>query len=244
MDNWYKHWFESEEYLSVYQHRDEEDAQKLLSTLFSIIQIPINGKILDAACGAGRHSILLSKCGYKVTGFDLSKPLLNIAQKNVEQLGLKVNFINADLRNICLKEKFDLVTNIFTSFGYFESDEENFAFIKNSWNMLNSDGFFVLDYLNKSFVIQNLVANSSKKIGNKNIYERRFITNDRIEKEIIIEEFNSRKRYIESVKLYEKDEIVSKFGEIGYHPIIMMGDYSGEEFNSILSQRLILVFKK
>ena len=82
MSEWFKDWFASEEYLKVYSHRNKDDADSLLKLILSNISIPPNASILDSACGNGRHSESLSKLGYNVIGFDLSKTLLQIAQKN------------------------------------------------------------------------------------------------------------------------------------------------------------------
>ena len=81
MKNWYQEWFASEEYLLVYKHRNLADAEKLINFILSNIELESNSRILDIACGAGRHSFLLSKKGFSVFGFDLSKPLLLEAKK-------------------------------------------------------------------------------------------------------------------------------------------------------------------
>jgi len=126
MAEWFESWFESEEYLNVYKHRDEKEARLLVESILSITKIREKSKILDLACGAGRHSIEFAKKGFELTAVDLSKNLLDAAKKNAEAINIKVNFIRADLRKFKSNEKFDLVLNLFTSFGYFNNDEDNF----------------------------------------------------------------------------------------------------------------------
>ncbi|MCF6271165.1 MAG: class I SAM-dependent methyltransferase [Melioribacteraceae bacterium] len=115
MGEWFKDWFASEEYLNVYSHRNKEDANSLLKLINSNISIPQNASILDSACGNGRHSEQFSKFGYNVVGFDLSKTLLKIAQKNKQSKNL--DYFCSDIRNIPINKKFDVIFNQFTSFG-------------------------------------------------------------------------------------------------------------------------------
>lgn len=186
--DWFKTWFESDYYQEVYNHRDEKDAQLLCNLILSNVTLSNKSKILDAACGAGRHYIKFAQKGYKVFGFDLSKNLLNTAKRNTLNKNLPLNLFCADLREICIKQEFDLITNLFTSFGYFENDEENFSFIKKAYSYLTKNGFYVLDYFNEKFVRNNLVPYSKKYFKDIIIIEERKINLDRVEKKIIIKE--------------------------------------------------------
>lgn len=241
---WFKKWFSSEDYLNVYQHRNDEDAEKVIDLILNEININNNSLVLDAACGAGRHSILFAKKGFKVTGFDLSETLLNIAKVEANKFDFKITFYKSDIRNFFIDTKFHLIVNLFTSFGYFYSDEENFAFIKNAFKMLNKGGYFVLDYFNKEFLIENLVTESQKKINGSTFIEHREISGNRVIKKIQIKKKSVIDEYIESVKLYDKDEILNKFNDIGFSVYKIFGNYDGEKFDAKNSQRLIIIFLK
>lgn len=244
MENWFKDWFSSEEYLSVYQHRDDEDATKLLELILRQTKLTQQNSILDAACGAGRHYIYLASRGFKVIGFDLSKTLLLKAKENARKRSVENNFVCADLRNICFRKRFDLIINLFTSFGYFKNDEENFKFINTAYSLLNENGFYVLDYFNKNYLVSNLTEESEKIIDNKIITERRKIVNDRIIKEIHIKNGLEEQHFVESVRLYSKKEIDTEFNKIGFTPVSVFGDYDGTNYDEQNSSRLILFFKK
>ncbi len=244
MTEWFKEWFSSEDYLKVYKHRDEKDAEILLNTVLSNIVLSKNAKILDSACGTGRHSIILAEKGYEVFGFDLSKNLLSLARQSSTNLKLKLKFFNADLRNVCLNLKFDAIFNLFTSFGYFESDDENFRFFENAYQMLNDGGYFIFDYLNKNFLVDNIKSESIRNIGNITIIEKRTIRNSRVIKNIIIDSVNGKKEFFESVKLYDSKEIIERFELIGYKLKNNFGDYFGNKFDKEKSERLILIFDK
>ena len=128
---WFKDWFETEEYLNVYRHRNESDAEDLINLIINNISLPKSSEVLDMACGTGRHSILLAKKGFKVSAVDLSKNMLSVASGKAEKENLKINFIQSDLRNFTHSGRFNLIVNLFTSFGYFESDKENFQILRN-----------------------------------------------------------------------------------------------------------------
>lgn len=241
MSEWYKNWFASEEYLEVYRHRDEDDADNLINLILSETQLPENAKVLDAACGAGRHAVILKEKGYNITAFDLSKVLLKIGKRNSQKLNYNINFFCSDIRNVPLKAKFDLIINLFTSFGYFDTYEENFHFIKSSKKTINENGYFVFDYFNKYELLNNLVPETIKEKNGKIYFEKRFISQNRIIKEISIIGNGGNNSYVESVGLYSPDEIISSFKNFGYFIKNIYGDYKGNNFNKEISERLIII---
>ena len=242
MSDWFKKWFSSDEYLSVYSHRNIEDADNLLNLILDNIIIPSNAKILDAACGAGRHSLILAGQGYDVTAFDLSRNLLEIGLENSINQGLSVNFLCADIRNICFKGAFDLVLNMFTSFGYFESDEENFLFFKNVKRMMKNDCYLVLDYFNASYLKKNLVKENIKTVEGKRIVEKRQVVNDFVVKDIEIKYNGQTRVFKEKVKLYCYDNLIRQFEKMGLKVFKVFGNYEGESFSELYSERLIIIF--
>lgn len=244
MDNWFSEWFASEEYLDVYNHRDGNDAKKLVKLILQNISLPENASILDAACGPGRYLKEFAELGFRVFGFDLSLPLLSIAAKKAVKYNLQFNLVNSDLRIAYFKKQFNLIINLFTSFGYFFRDEENFSFVKNSYEMLDKNGYFVFDYFNKNFVINNLVPESERIINDKRITEKRLIKDNRVVKKMMIHTNDYTKNFVESVGLYTCDEIISGFGAAGYKVSSVFGNYEGDNFDNYNSERLIIIFTK
>jgi len=244
MSEWFKDWFDSSEYLDVYSHRDKTDVANLLVLITQNFDFKSGSKVLDAACGNGRFSNYFAKTGFNVTSFDLSMQLLKIAQRKSTEDNLNVKYFRSDIRNVPLKGSFDLVLNMFTSFGYFTSDNENFSFIRTAYELLNEKGYFIFDYLNKDYVINNLIPKSHKTIGGKKIIEERRINNNRVEKKIIIESSSERKIFQESVLIYSKDEIIDGFNLCGFKVDKIFGDYIGSNYNSLTSERLLIFFVK
>ena len=244
MQNWFKDWFGSKEYLNVYNHRNNEDAEKLINTILDNVNISEDAEILDAACGSGRHSILLARKGFRVTAFDLSEELLKVAKKNAADENLIIEFIEADIREFSIDKKFSLVLNVFTSFGYFEDDTENFSFFDKLNKLLFKDGYFVFDYLNQNFVTENLIPNSEKEINGKNIFEERTIEKGRVVKKITIDSGTEKKEFYESVKLYSPKKIIERIEAGKLEVENIFGNYSGDSFDENKSERLIILARK
>lgn len=244
MNEWFKDWFSSELYLSVYKHRDDADAKKIIDLIRAETNLQMGSKVLDAACGAGRHANYMQSLGYDVTGFDLSKTLLRYAVEEAKVSGLAKNYLCSDIRNVPLKTKYDLIVNLFTSFGYFETDEENFRFIETAYDLLNEQGFYVLDYLNEKYVKENLVESSEKKINEQKIIEKRMISGERVIKEIIIFDKGKEIPYLESVRLYSSEYLEKKFRDIGFKIKNIFGNYDGNSFDKNISPRLIFILQK
>ncbi len=130
-----------------------------------------NLKIIDIGCGPGRHSIELSKRGYKVTGIDLSKSQLAAAKEKARQLNLKTDFKRLDVRKLPFRNEFNAALMLCEGgFPLMETDEMNFTILKNATRALKNNGKFISTTLNGLFPLYHSVKNfceSSSKEGNK-----------------------------------------------------------------------------
>ena len=163
---WFRSWFSDKNYLEVYKHRNEQDARDLANLIQRSIAIRSGDKILDVCCGAGRHSIEFALRGYDVTGFDLSEFLISQAKKTASSLNdknLKIRFLIRDMAKFNFHGKFDSAFNLFTSFAYFENDEDNFKVIKNVSDSIKKGGYFVFDFINEKNLRKTLVPFDTKK---------------------------------------------------------------------------------
>jgi SAM-dependent methyltransferase len=196
------------------------------------------------ACGAGRHAIILARKDYDVTAIDLSENLISIAEKSAQNKNLKINFVQSDIRKFETDEKFNLVINLFTSFGYFETDEENFATLQKAYDLLVEDGYFVLDFFNSHFLQQNLVEFSEENLGGAEIHQYRKIKDNRVTKKIVITKNGVLSTYEESVRMFTKDELVDAIQNIGFDIDKTFGDFLGNKFEQFISPRLIMICKR
>lgn len=240
-------WFERsfrEDYLLVYRHRDESSANKEVNELLTHLPIKRSGRVLDLCCGSGRHSRALALRGYDVVGVDLSDVLLALAceQNTYENL----HYYQYDMRKIPFESEFDIVFNLFTSFGYFASDEENQLVVANMAKALKPEGEVVIDYLNPAYLKAHLVPHSSREIEGLLIEEDRTIENGFVKKRIRIADAKSAgtREYWEQVRLYEADEMVKMLGNVGFTDIQSFGTYSCEPYEGATSQRMIFYARK
>lgn len=237
--NWYTDWFDTPFYHILYQDRDHREAGLFMDRLTSYLQLPTAASVLDLACGKGRHSIYLNTLGFEVTGVDLSEKSITYA-KSFENDTL--HFARHDM-STPYPEKFDAVFNLFTSFGYFEREEDNLNTIKSIKAALKHNGTAVIDFLNVNFVEKNLVPKEIKKVNNIAFHIQRYIENKYIFKVIDFEYQGESYHFTERVKALNFRDFKSYFHEAGVHLLTTFGDYKLNSFQEGTSERLILVFK-
>ena len=208
---WYLDWFNSPFYHQLYKERDYSEATYFMNNLISKLQIDENSSILDLACGRGRYSLYLSKKGYKVTGIDISKENISEAKKNESD---KLNYVLHDMRQP-LNEKFDLILNLFTSFGYYQNNKDNISVIKSIKYNLNSEGKAVIDFLNINYVLNNLIKYEEKVFDKTKFIIKRYLENDLLVKDITIDSNNKTYKFQEKVKAYGIVDFLTMFKECG-----------------------------
>ena len=212
---WYQESF-GNDYLLVYKHRDMQGAYHEVKKMVNWLELEQGARLLDLCCGMGRHSMALEEFGFEVTGVDLSKVLLQEAIKQGSDG--HVTWINGDMREVPLSEPFDAIVNLFTSFGYFDEDEQNEQVLHEIHRLLKKKGRFIIDFLNPIYVKAHLVAQSERKEGDLTIRETRAIEDGCVRKRIVISETGEPDRhYLEQVKLYERPMFEAMLQKAGLH---------------------------
>jgi len=241
--DWFEEWFDSPLYEKLYSNRDEAEAEQLVELLIDELELNKCSKILDLGCGRGRHSINLNKRGYKVKGIDLSRQAIKTAREKVDQMGLEdIRFEVRDMRNP-LEESFDAIVNLFTTFGYFESDEENASVFDSVVQMLKPGGIFVLDYLNAKKVRETYRPADSGEFQGIHYDIERYIRNDSIFKKIEFsgDRVNGERTYSERVKLYPLEWFQDKMAKRNLKIDHVYGDYEGNPYDPETSSRLLII---
>ena len=249
---WYASWFNTREYLELYKHRDEEDAKKIISQILQNVHLQKNARVLDLACGKGRHSLLFAKKGFNVVGVDLSRYLISQARNRLNteyrRYRGKLRFEIKDMRNFSFAERFELVVNIFTSFGYFENDSDNEKVIKCISRSLKRNGYFVIDFLNKEQLKKKLIPYTLDKHKDKILLQLRRITDSFVFKDIIIVKKHDSvydfKKYNERIRVYSLDNFRKMFMKYKMKLLKIFGDYDGKPFENQKSPRLILIAQR
>lgn len=236
---WYTSWFDTPFYHILYKDRDHAEAQAFMDSLTQYLNIPEHGKILDLACGKGRHSMYLNALGYDVTGVDLSENSIAYAKQFENET------LHFHVHDMCrpLNQKFDAVFNLFTSFGYFENDENNLQTIMAIRDELNDFGFGVIDFMNSDYVIENLVPEDDRVIQNIAFHQKRYARDGYIFKDIQFSYKNEHYSFQERVKAFTLQDFESMFEQAGVYLLDVFGDYKLRKFDKNTSERLVMIFK-
>ena len=237
--NWFESWFDTEYYHILYKERNDEEAQLLMDNLTHYLNLPEDAKILDLACGKGRHAIYLNSLGFDVTGADLSE---NSIKEASEFANKKLHFKVHDMRETC-NEKYDAIFNLFTSFGYFEDDADNYKTIKAIHNSLTETGFAVIDFMNVDYVLENLVADEIKSVDGIDFHIKRYLKEGHIYKEIDFEDKGEKFNFTEKVQALRLEDFEKMMEEAGIYLLDIFGDYKLRKFFKTQSERLIMIFK-
>ncbi|MFP3895646.1 MAG: class I SAM-dependent methyltransferase [Anaerolineales bacterium] len=239
-------------YLQLYAHRDAEEAKENAQKIVRLLSPPRDEPLLDLGCGAGRYLGVFRDLQFTdLVGLDLSEALLRVAARDLvsereEGCQSDVELVQGDMRSIPYREHFSTVLSLFTSFGYFAEDEENAAALCEVYCALKPGGKFLIDYLNRDRVIQDLVAcdEGQRRVG----YVRnvRCLTQRgrRVEKDtLFVSRSGEQSVFHESVRLYSPSEMLIMLRNAGFAEIHPYGSLDGEDFSPD-SPRLVIITKK
>ena len=235
--DWFTDWFNTSYYHTLYKDRNDIDAQLFIRNIIDFLKIPLTSHLLDLPCGKGRHSIYLNSLGYKVTGADLSQNSIKAAKIHENST---LDFKLKDMRKP-FELKYDAVFNLFTSFGYFENDEDDILVLENIKKGLNKNGLLILDFLNVVTVKNNLVKKEVKTVDNITFNIQREIKNGFILKHISFYDKGIKHAFLERVKYIDLKKFENYFSEAGLRIHHVFGDYHLSKFNPKTSKRLIFV---
>jgi SAM-dependent methyltransferase len=238
---WFESWFDTSYYHLLYNHRDEKEAEKFISNLLQLLQLPKGSAVLDAACGKGRHAKFFSCQGLETTGFDLSVNSI-LEAKKLENEHLK--FEVWDIRKVFQKNSFDLVTNLFSSFGYFKEEENDQLAISAMANSVKAGGTFVMDYMNGEKIIKLLKPREIIDKGDIQFHIQKKLVNGFIQKKIEFLADGEDHQYEENLKIIKPEQFNKLFANAGLEITHRFGDYDLNPFNAAESMRQIMIAVK
>ena len=239
MTEWFEQWF-GEEYHELYPHRDDADAQRAVALIRRVAPWSSAELVLDLACGAGRHAAELERASARVVGLDLSPAMLLRAQRR-----LQASLVRGDMRALPFRPgTFGLVVNLFTSFGYFRSDTEHGAVMRQVAEVLAPGGRFVIDYLNADQVRRTLRRDSAQdQQGDASTRVKRRLSEEGlyVVKEIELRAEN--RLFQERVRLFTPAELEELLRASGLEVVGRYGDYDGGPLG-VDTPRTILVARR
>lgn len=236
---WYEKWF-GEDYLTVYPHRDGREADTVVAFLQGRLASRRIDRVLDLACGAGRHSHALGKHWW-TTGFDLSEALLLVARREATE----ACYVRGDMRLLPFRaNSFSLVVNLFTSFGYFSEDTDHQRVLGEICEVTSAGGVFVLDYLNSARVIETLKPEDERSVNGVVVEQRRAIVDDGrfVEKRITLR--GKDKSFVERVRLFSRDDLERMLTRAGFDIEEVVGDYEGVPWHPDSERTMFVAVKR
>jgi SAM-dependent methyltransferase len=242
-NEWFAAWFDSPAYHILYGNRDNDEALNLIENLDGILSSEVE-KVLDVGCGAGRHVVAWEKLGYNTSGFDLSSKSIMLAKSKYT----KADFRVLDMRDLKSQtewsDEFDLISNLFTSFGYFSKEEEHKSVLIGFNHALKPGGLLILDYLNVPYSQSRLVPSEVVNIDNYTFIIERYLKDGFFKKSISFKspegvDFN----FIEQVRAWTANDLKILLLDVGLQTEKIFGDYDLGDFSDD-SPRCIIVARK
>ena len=240
-DDWFINWFNSKYYHILYKSRNKNEASDFIKTIISTLSLKSNNSVLDLGCGNGRHSISLSNHFKLVHGIDISSENISQANENKKE---NLKFFISDMRNFVSDSKYGYIFNLFTSFGYFNKNEDNINVLKTCYNHLNRDGLLFIDFLNSEKIKITINETKETKLisGIKfNIHKQ--IIDNYVVKNIEVKDKGATYDFQEKVQLLNIKDFKKMFEVSGFEIISIYGNYQMKPYD-LDSNRLILCAKK
>jgi SAM-dependent methyltransferase len=245
---WYVDFFHND-YLKIYGHLfTPARAEKEVAFVARVLELRAGSRVLDLCCGQGRHAILLAKYGFCVTGLDLNPTYLELAQKAARASDVVIKTVVADMRGIGFQDYFDAIVNMYSSFGYLESETEDTLVLESTAKATKSGGRVLFDMLNREWAVANYIQNDWHSDEDGSLYiERRdldFVTSRmRVRFTIVTPDGRRRDSIGHDIRLYTLTEMTDRLKRVGLKVTGVFGGFDGENYG-VTGRRMIVVAQK
>lgn len=218
------------------------NARPEVENLVRLLQIQPNDRILDLCCGPGRHSLELARRGFAVVGVDRTASFIEQARLEAANDQLEVEFVVGDMREYCQPASFDVVVNLFGSFGYFEDPDDDQQVIKNMYASLRPGGRLLIETMGKEIAARGFQERDWSEDGDTLVLsERRPYQNwRRIQTRWIVIRGGQRVEHTVSVRSYSAVELSSLVAESGFVDVQVYGDLQGRDYD-LEAKRLVVM---
>jgi len=202
-------------------------------------------KVLDLCCGIGRISSEFARIGFEVTGVDITKSFLETAIEDAKYENLKIEYIQSDAREFKRPDFFDVIVNLYISFGYFSDQNDDLKVLRNVYESLKKDGTFIIETLGKEISSRDFVEaewferddytilTEYEPLDSWTFFKNRWILlkdNKRVEKTFV-------------QRLYSASELKNLMQKAGFSTIEIYGDWNEIPYNQH-ANKLIAVGRK
>jgi SAM-dependent methyltransferase len=252
MNNVYqnKSWYEQDQFWELvepflFNEQRLSDAKDEVKNIVQLMKINQDDQILDLCCGIGRHSLELARQGFKVVGVDRTAFFINQAKQETEGKNLKVEFIVSDMREYCNPDRFNIIINMFGSFGYFENEDDSRTVVKNMYASLCPGGRFLIETMGKEILAREFQARDWFEDGDSLVlFERKPIKDwSRISNRWIVIKDNQKFEHSFSLRSYSAVELSSLLYECGFSKVQVHGDFEGSDYDNKAKRLVVMVYK-
>ena len=233
---WYESFF-GDVWLELALARDPEGERARAEVDFVLQRLDVEpgARILDVACGHGRHSLELARRGYRVTGVDLSEPSLELARRLAAEAGVEVEYVRADMLDLPWRGEFDGAVNLFTAFGYFPEESEDERAARSIAGALKPGARLVLDTINPIVVGSARFQPRSwdELDGGALVLEDRAydaVSGRHSTTFVVVRPDGTRQEIAFSLRAYTHPELAALLRRAGLEPLSVHGGWKGEEF--------------
>ncbi len=246
-------WFFDEQlwqdfYDCMFSSTDFQRAEQQIDALFAYLGY-LPERILDLGCGPGRHALPLAQRGCRVTALDSSALLLDklrsaMAASDVE--ASQIEILHQDMRTFSRPGHYDLITSLWTSFGYFDDEQDNLELLRQCHSNLNAEGVLLIDTVGKEYLTRNLQPVHARDYDDGRILIERPVLNDnmtRVSIEWLLINGEQVKRTEFSHAIYSGVELADRLHDAGFEDVVLYGDWEAGDYN-IDAERLIAVARK
>jgi SAM-dependent methyltransferase len=244
-------WFESffgEDYFEIYA--DAFPAERTTMEVEAVVEllgVEPGARILDLACGHGRHAIPLAQRGFHVTGYDLSEVFLDRAEADAKAAGVEIEWIRGDMRELPFDREFEAVINLYTAFGYFADPDDDLRTLQGIQRALEPGGQLLLETLHRDGLLARFRPKITERTGSGVIvlheYEwdlARNVIDDRV---MLIHPDGTRKHYRTSVRMHSLHEFLGLLRRGGLEPTAWHGGLERSPLG-LHSRRLVLLSRR
>lgn len=229
----------------MFSAADFQRAEQQIDALLAYIGC-IPEQVLDLGCGPGRHASPLAKRGCKVTALDSSAFLLDKLRGHAKAESLNIDIQQQDMREFSRPGQFDAITSMWTSFGYFEDEQDNLALLRQCHENLNEQGVLIIDTVGKEYLTRNLQPVHATDYDDGRILIERPLLNDnmtRVNIEWLLIDGEQVKRTEFSHAVYSGVELADRLHDAGFEDVVLYGDWEAGDYD-IEAERLIAVARK
>ncbi len=222
-----------------------ENAPAEVEAMVALLGLSPGAKVLDLCCGVGRHSLELARRGFQVTGVDRTAAYLQEASARASQERLEVEFVQEDMRTFVRPEAFDGVINYFTSFGYFESEDEDRRVVENAFSSLRPGGLLLMDMMGKEILARIFSERGWREEDGMLILEERQVAPDwsTVYNRWVIIKDGERREVTLTTRQYSAAELCRLLKGCGFGRVEVYGDLSGAPYD-MEARRLVVVAGK